>query len=151
MAAMVKVPTTALTLPLCLLISVATANADEPLATATLNASAHVSARTAVRVSREVLVFQVIDAAIPAEATVTFTAGARTRSDGEVQLFVRQELPTSWTMTASDGTLHAVMSNEPAIVSRWTGGGLRRGEVRFQLQGVPGTYTIPVRFFVSVP
>ena len=80
-----------------------------------------------------------------------FTAGARTRADSEVRLFVNRELPDSLTMTASDGTMQALTSNEPVMVSRWTGGGRRRGEVRFQLSGAPGTYTIPVRFFLTVP
>jgi hypothetical protein len=148
---MPKAPFTALIVSWSLSVSVSAAGTDDRLATATLTASAQVSPRTAVQVSSDVLVFQVIDAEVPAEATVTFTAGARTRPDREVRLFMSQDLPASVTMTGSDGTLHAVMSNEPVMVSRWTGGGRKRGEIRFQLRGAPGTYTIPVRFSLNAP
>jgi hypothetical protein len=148
---MPKAPPAALILSLSLLGPVGPAAADERLSTTTVTASVQVGARAAVQISTDVLVFHIIDAAIPAEARVIFTAGARTRADGEVRLFVSRELSDSLTMTASDGTMQALTSNEPVMVSRWTGGGRRRGEIRFQLSGAPGTYRVAVRFFITAP
>ena len=123
-----------------------------------LTAVATFGPRTALEVSSHVLRFNVTDASIPAEAVVTFTAGARTRTDGDVLLFVETasqgaEAPGALAIVGgAEGTIAgSVARDAPTVAVRWLGGGLRTGGVRFRLQAPPGQYDIPVRFQLRLP
>ena len=62
-------------------------------ATDSLTATATFGPRTSLEVSSQVLRFQVPEASTAAEATVSFAAGARTRTDGEVELVFENRGP----------------------------------------------------------
>jgi hypothetical protein len=124
---------------------------DSSLASAAVAASAAIGARTAFHPSTETLIFHVTDQDVPAEATVTFTAGARTGPGNEVVLSVSTDMSAQLVVTMADGTRGALRANESVIASRWLGGGRKQGAIVFQLRGAPGTYVIPVRFALSVP
>jgi hypothetical protein len=116
-----------------------------------VTAQATFAPRTSLQVSSQVLRFEVTDASIPAEATVEYAAGARTRNDGEVMLVVRIPLEMSgMTLTVSGGTTAAVSRvvtrGESTVVARWVGGGRKTGHLQFQLRAAPGVYAIPVSF-----
>jgi hypothetical protein len=132
-----------------------------PQVTQSVTATATFGPRTSLQVSSQVLQFHVTDAWIPAEATVEFAAGARTRSGGEVLLVVQVRDPERlWPETAgqsltivagTEGTMAgSVVHDAPAVAARWIGGGLRTGRVTFRLQAAPGQYTVPVTFLLNL-
>jgi hypothetical protein len=139
--------------------------ADSGLAlrTQTVVATVNVQPRVAVSLSSERLEFVVPPGSHEAVDTIGFSAGARAMPDAEVVLIVEAGSITGAgpggpanhaslsyaTATGSSGELSPFV---PHVVATWTGGGLRRGELRFTLRDVPpGTYTAPIRVTVSVP
>lgn len=129
--------------------------------TRALVAHAEVATRTSLRVSSQVLQFTVPDPARPAVATVDFVAGVRTHAGAEVVLTVETAfLPAAGGSESSltfagdgDGTLGGVMApTQSSIVGRWVGSGRRSGRIAFALHAAAaGTYSIPLRFVLSVP
>ena len=134
-------------------------------ATASVVVTAQFSSRTSLRVSTDVLRFDVATAGDPATATVDFSAGARTHTGAEVMLSVerrqRGDGPTGGPALdpsvsfsghgqgTLDGSLDSVSQ---AIAGRWTGSGLRHGRLVFALHaGAPGAHIVPVRFILSAP
>ena len=127
----------------------------------TLMAHAEVASRTSLSVSSQVLQFTVLDPAQPALATVDFVAGVRTHADAEVVLTV--ETATVPGASSGDsrltfsgnggGTLGgAMVPAQSAIVGRWVGSGRRAGHIAFVLHAqATGTYSVPLRFVLSVP
>ena len=127
--------------------------------------TAQVSARTSLRVSAQTLLFTVADGADHAVASVDFSAGARTRIGGDVVLTVEAMRATEGPGGAADvestlsfsgegqgTTIGALPVNGAAVAARWSGSGLRTGRVTFALRcSTPGTYTVPLRFVLSVP
>lgn len=119
--------------------------------------------RTSLRVSSQLLQFDVVDG--EAVAAIDFSAGARTRSGGEVVLTVEParaaegpggaaDVETSVTFAGEgDGTRSgALSSSSPAVAGRWNGSGLRTGRMVFSLRSAaPGSYSLPVRFVLSTP
>jgi len=123
--------------------------------TQSLAASVTFAQRTSLRLSTDVLRFDVTDAATPATATLDFSAGARTASGDEVRLVIDTLSNLPGTLMITDGT-GGIKSGEaspimPTIVARWTGGGLRSGRLTFALRcGIPGRYAVPISLRLSI-
>ena len=121
--------------------------------------------RTSLKVSSQLLQFDVTEPGRDAIATVDFSAGARTRQGEEVVLTVEPmraidgpggaaDVETALTFTGQgDGTLSGTLDPiAPTVAGRWHGSGLRTGRVTFALRvNAAGTYQVPVRFVLSTP
>jgi hypothetical protein len=154
----------ALTAALVMLPSVATHAADDTK-TVVVQANASVGSRTSLTVSSQQLEFVLTDSKQPAVATIEFVAGARTHAGAEVVLTVEAvrslegpggaaDVDAAITFSAEgEGAIAGTMSPAtPVIAGRWTGSGRRTGRLSFALRaGVPGTYTMPLRFILSAP
>ena len=133
-------------------------------ATATVSVRAEFGARTALRLSSDVLRFDVASPTEEALAVVDFSAAARTRSGGEVVLSV-EPLGTRGPGGAADvetsvsfrGDASGVLSGDlqsaaPTAAARWQGSGVRQGRLTFALRAAAaGQYEVPVRFVLSTP
>lgn len=151
----------ALTAPL--LIPSAAAAAND--ATATLTVSARFASRTSLKVSAQVLHFDIDEPGQPATASVDFSAGARTGLGEEVLLSVEPLRAMGGPGGAADvesavsfegvgqGTVRGAMrSHAPSVAARWNGSGLRSGRLVFTMRaGARGRYSLPVRFVLSTP
>jgi len=98
--------------------------------------------------------------------TIEFDASARTRTTGEVILTV-EALRDPDTLTggpsggdvvvefggSSDGVVPGVLSTGPQVAVRWTGSGVRHGQIVFTLRSQASTVggTIPLRFVLATP
>jgi hypothetical protein len=134
-------------------------------ATAAIVVHATFSSRTSLKVSTELLRFDVARPGSEAAAAVDFSAAARTQAGAEVVLSVQPlqivegpggaaDAESSMTFAGEgDGLLAGVVINGGAAVAgRWTGSGLRTGRVLFSMRAAAaGTYTVPVRFVLSAP
>jgi hypothetical protein len=133
--------------------------------TARVVVSVQFASRTSLKVSTDLLQFEVAGTDRPATATVDFAAGARTQAGAEVVLSIEQlravqapggasdlESPVSFA-GEGDGTLAgALVAAGPAVAGRWIGSGLRQGRLVFALRaGASGNYILPVRFILSAP
>jgi hypothetical protein len=127
--------------------------------------SVQIASRTSLKVSAQLLQFDVTDPDREAVATVDFSAGARTRQGEEIVLTLEPMRAIEGPGGAADvdtmlrfsgdgdatlsGSVHPAM---PTVAGRWMGSGLRTGRVSFGLRApVPGTYSVPVRFVLSTP
>jgi hypothetical protein len=133
--------------------------------TATVAVSATFGSRTSLKVSSQVLQFDVRDPAAPATAAIDFSAGARTRQGGEVVLTVETvhaiqgpggaagvETSVSFAGEGTGTLSGALTSASASVAGRWAGSGLRTGRLVFNLRaGASGSYTLPVRFILSAP
>jgi hypothetical protein len=127
--------------------------------------TAQFGSRTALKVSTELLQFDVTTADRPALAIVEFSAAARTRQGGEVVLTVERagtlsgpggaaDVETSLTvsMAGDGGSPGALDPSAQVVAGRWVGSGKRAGQLAFSLRSpVPGTFSVPVRFVLSAP
>ena len=134
-------------------------------ATATVVVSVHFSTRTSLRVSSDVLKFDVAAPENAATATIDFSAAARTHTSAQVLLSVEQMRGADGPGGASDiesaltfagegnGTVGgAVSALAPTVAARWTGSGVRDGRLVFALRaGASGRYAVPLRFVLSAP
>jgi hypothetical protein len=134
-------------------------------ATAAVIVNAQFSSRTSLKVSTEILQFDVATPDQPATAAVEFSAGARTPAGAEVVLSVERvrgvegpggaaDVDASLTFSGeSDGTLGgAVATGGPTVAGRWIGSGIRNGRLVFELRAsASGRYTVPMRFVLSAP
>ena len=134
-------------------------------ATASITVTAEFASRTTLKVSSQVLQFDVADATQSGVVTVVFAAAARTRAGGEVVLTVEPlrgleedggaaDENTSITFSGSgNGTLGGMLRRVGAVVAgRWNGSGLRTGRLTFTLRApVSGGYSVPVRFVLTTP
>ena len=134
-------------------------------ATASAVVSAQFSSRTSLKVSTDLLHFDVAGPGQAATATVDFAAGARTQAEAEVLLSIEQLHAVQGPGGASDlewsvsfagegaGTLAgALVATGSAVAGRWIGSGLRQGRLVFALRaGASGNYILPVRFILSAP
>jgi hypothetical protein len=160
-------PASALRAAVIIVLAVATPSVSwsAESATASITVTAEFASRTSLKVSSQVLSFQVSDPAQTAVAVVDFSAGARTRSGGDVVLTVEPlrsvegpggaaDVDTAVTFSGTgNGTLSGTLQSVNATVAgRWNGSGLRTGQLTFALHAsVSGTYTVPVRFVLSTP
>lgn len=129
--------------------------AADDVARAAIVASAEVRARSGVRVSSDVLHFDVADGGAAAVAAITFAAGVRAAADADVRLLasVAADPGVTVALVSIDGATEVPVAGAgtaPVVVARWNGGGLRTGELRFALRGAQGRYAVPVRIEVSV-
>ena len=72
----------------CTLLGAASNGAAQGTARATVSVNAQFAPRTSLRVSSEVLQFDIARPGDPATAAIEFSAGARTPSEGEIVLSV---------------------------------------------------------------
>lgn len=124
--------------------------------------TARVSARTSLHVSAEYLRFDLAAPGEPAIASIQFSAGARTRTGGDVILTVESTgaagdrgLDTHRLQFVGHGEgLAAGDLSEPGphVAGRWSGSGLRHGTLAFVLRVTSaGVFRIPVRLVLSAP
>jgi hypothetical protein len=126
---------------------------------------AEVSARTSLQVSTKELRFEIPAGTTSAEASLDFTASARTRSGAEVVLTIVPDGAVSGPGGAADievsldfvghgpglasGHLDSAASS---VAGRWSGSGSRRGRLTFRLRSAsPGTYIVPLTAILSAP
>jgi hypothetical protein len=130
-------------------------------ATGTVAVTAVFSSRTSLKVSTELLRFDVAGAGEVATAAVDFSAGARTVAGNEVMLSVESVrgldgaapgAPLSFAGIGA-GTLAGPMGPEGLTVAgRWAGSGLRTGRLVFSVNPTAsGSYTLPIRFVLTAP
>lgn len=134
-------------------------------ATGAVAVTAQFTSRTSLTVSTQLLQFDLAAPGQRATAIVDFSAGARTRTGGDVVLSVEPEravdgpggaadVESSMTFTGEgDASLAGeVRPTGASIAGRWTGSGLRTGRLVFALRAnASGTYTVPMRFVLSTP
>lgn len=124
-------------------------------ATASIIVNVQFMTRTSLRVSTEVLRFDVTRPAEPALAVVDYSAGARTRPGGEVVLTVESLETVDGSISVRgerEGVAGVLAPAHPVIAGRWVGSGSRAGRLEFSLcSPAPGTYAVPVRFVLSAP
>jgi hypothetical protein len=139
------------------------ADPEVALRTQTVVATVNVQPRFAVSLSSERLEFVVPPGSHEAVDVIGFSAGARAMPDAGVVLVVEAGSITgggpggsaksaSLSYTTASGSSAELSPFVPQVIATWTGGGLRRGELRFTLRDVPpGIYTAPIRVTVSAP
>jgi hypothetical protein len=159
--------TASLVLMAASVVAVPQVAAPSDSATATLGVSVLVASRTSLRVSTQILGFDVTAPGEPAMAFVDVVASSRTREGGEVVLSI-EPVRGRWATSDGDGdgdrdTLTFVGEgaglsagwlsvHSPAVAGRWIGSGTRSGRLSFALRARrAGAYTIPVRFVLSTP
>lgn len=139
--------------------------ASADTASRALTVSATFSSRTSLKVSADLLRFDVASSGQPATATVEFSAGTRTQSGAQVVLSVEPlrgvegpggagDAETSLSFAGhGEGTLGGMLRGTgPTVAGQWIGSGMRHGRLVFALQAdASGTYTVPVRFVLSAP
>ena len=124
-----------------------------------------VAPRTSLKVSSQVLQFDVAQAGDRATAAIEFTAGARMATGADVVLSVEPvhgldgpggaadvEAALSFAGDGPGLLTGPLLAQTAAIVGRWQGSGLREGRVVFTLRAsASGVYTLPIRFVLSTP
>ena len=127
--------------------------------------SATFSSRTSLKVSADLLRFDVASSGQLATASVEFSAGTRTQSGAQVVLSVEPlrgvegpggagDVETSLSFSGQgEGTLGGLLRGTgPTVAGQWIGSGMRHGRLVFALQAdASGTYIVPVRFVLSAP
>jgi hypothetical protein len=143
----------------------ATAAAAEDVARASVSVNAQFTSRTSLKVSSELLRFEVVEAGATATASIEFSAGARTPSDGDVVLTIEPmraiegpggaaDVEASLSVSGEGQGLVAATVNPTSgtVIGRWQGSGLRAGRLVFALRtNATGSYSLPVRFVLSTP
>ena len=143
----------------------ATAAAAEEVATSSVSVNLNLGTRTSLKVSSQVLRFDVTTAGEAATAALDFTAGARMPSSSDVVLTVEPlrgmegpggaaDVETGLTFTGQGAGVLAgsVGMSQGTVVGRWQGSGLREGRLIFTLRvNAAGSYLLPVRFVLSTP
>lgn len=133
-------------------------------AIAKVTVAANVSTRTSLRVSSELLTFDLQRPGAPATAAVEFSAAARVPAGSLVVLTVEPLEAVSGPGGAADvetavtfdgdgpGTVAGTLTQMPSMAGRWSGSGVRQGRLVFTLHAsASGHYTVPVRFVISTP
>lgn len=145
-----------------LLVTVFASAAPAEIVTATLPVTVRVFSRTSLKVTSEVLRFDVGAADAEASVAVDFTAAARTARDGELVLSVEplgtagveagEAEPITFVGQGEGTRSGALRPDGSSVAARWTGSGRRTGSLIFSLRAtVPGSYVVPVRFVLSTP
>ena len=147
----------------CSLLGASAPAAAQSVAHASVAIKADLALRTSLKVSSELLQFDVAQGT--ATTTIEFSAGARTPSQGEIVLSVEPLRGLSGPGGAADvdaaitvsgdgeGLLSTRLdSTSTTVVGRWHGSGLRQGRLLFTLNATAaGSYSMPVRFVLSTP
>jgi len=149
----------------CTLLGAAANVHAQSVAHASVSVQAQFTPRTSLKVSSEMLQFDVAQTGGTATAAIAFSAGARTPSQGEIVLTVEPlrglsgpggaaDVDASISVTGEgNGVLSTrIDSTRTTVVGRWHGSGLRQGRLVFTLSApVAGAYSMPVRFVLSTP
>ena len=139
--------------------------AAQDVARASVTVNAQFSARTSLKVSSDLLQFDIIQPGETATAAVDFSAGARTASTSDIVLSIEPARAIDGPGGAADvetmlsvagegqgvmaGTLDAARGT---VVGRWQGSGRRDGRLVFTLRAnAAGHYSMPIRFVLSTP
>jgi hypothetical protein len=119
------------------------------------------SSRTTLKVSSELLAFDVTGADTAATASVDFVAAARTHASGPVVLSIdpireaSSESAVSSLTFDGDGagtTSGSVTAAASTVAGQWVGSGVRQGRLVFALRSSTlGTHIVPIRFVLSAP
>lgn len=143
-----------------LLIGAVNASAAET-ACGSVTVVASFSSRTALKVSSELLAFDVTSAATAATVSVDFVAAARTHASGPVVLSIdavpeaSSESNVSSLTFNGDGagtTSGSVTTAAATVAGQWVGSGVRRGRLVFALRSSTlGTHIVPIRFVLTAP
>lgn len=150
---------------LVMLVTGVTAAAGEDIARAAVNVNVQVSSRTSLRVSSELLRFDVAQPGGAATAAIDFAAGARTPAGSDIVLTIEPLRGLDGPGGAADAGAALSFSGEgqgllagqlpsaqTTVIGRWHGSGVREGRVVFTLRAdAAGTYSMPVRFVLSTP
>ena len=118
-------------------------------AATSVEVTAQFGSRTSLKVSTQLLQFDVRRRATSQPSIVDFSAAARTQHGGEVVLTVEPsgalrgpggaaDVETALTFSG-DGTRHArrrAQPSSPSVAGRWIGSGLRTGRLTFALRAV---------------
>jgi hypothetical protein len=124
-------------------------------ATASLVVSVRFSTRTSLKVSSDVLRFDVTQPGEVATAVVDFSAAARTEPGGEIVLSVEPLQTVDGSISVrgeGDGVIGVAALAHPVIAGQWMGSGTRSGRLVFALcSSVTGAYAVPLRFVLSAP
>jgi hypothetical protein len=151
-------------LGLLLVVPVSRADAGET-ATAAVRVEVHIAARTSLKVSSQVLLFNVLEPGGAATASIDFGAAARVAAGDDVVLTVERLSDAEMPGDAADVEPMVTFAGEgagvvagtircdtPAIAGRWRGSGKREGRLVFRMQApAAGNYSVPVRFVLSIP
>jgi hypothetical protein len=141
--------------PLCVALA-AVAGSGPQVSTHSLTATASFAPRTSLTISTPTLRFVVTDPAMPAYATIDYSAAARTLANGEVALMMRVDgdVPPDGVLSISGGSdgvvVGEVAPRHDVAAARWAGSGMRTGRLTVALSARPGTYDIPVTFFLRL-
>ena len=147
------------------LLGVTASSAAQDIARATVSVNAQFAPRTSLKVSSELLQFDLARPGDAAPAAIEFSAGARTPSQGEIVLSVEPLRGLSGPGGAADVDATITVSGEgdgliptrldstrTTVVGRWHGSGLHHGRLVFTLNATTaGTHSMPVRFVLSTP
>lgn len=150
---------------LCAVFGAAANGAAQSIARANVSVNAQFAPRTSLKVSSQLLQFDVARPGEAATAAIDFTAGARTASEGEIMLSVEPlrglagpggaaDVDATITVAGEgEGLLPTrIDSTQTTIVGHWHGSGLRQGRLVFTLNApTAGSYSMPVRFVLSTP
>jgi hypothetical protein len=127
--------------------------------------TAAVTTRTALKVSQDVLRFDVPEDQTSGIAVIEFSAGMRIPSSADVVLTIEPLGSIAGPGGAADvdagisfdgdgdGTRSGTLGSAvPSIAGRWHGSGLHQGRLRFTLRATAsGHYELPVRFVLTTP
>jgi hypothetical protein len=132
---------------------------------AVVKVTAHVHARSVLRVSTQQLTWDLPVEGGSRTAVVDFTASARTARDAEIVLIVEPERWIVGPRGVAAADAHLTFSGlgsgmlagrlnraSPAVAGRWTGSGQRAGQLAFELRAaLAGRYHLPVRLVLTAP
>jgi len=141
------------------------AAAAQDVVRGTVAVNAQFASRTSLKVSSQLLRFDVVEPGATATATIEFSAGARMSSGSDIVLTLEPmhamqgpggaaDVETSLSVSGEgQGLLAATVSaTSGTVIGRWQGSGLRAGRLVFALRAnAAGSYTMPVRFILSTP
>jgi hypothetical protein len=131
----------------------------------TVVVNAQFASRTSLKVSSDLLRFDIVGPGATATATIEFSAGARTPSNGDIVLTVEPMHAMQGPGGAADAEAFLSVSGEGqglvaanvsatsgTVIGRWQGSGLRAGRLVLALRAnAAGSYSMPVRFVLSTP
>jgi hypothetical protein len=151
-------------LAVVLTLAVSQAHAAET-ATSRVSVNVQIASRTSLKVSTDVIRFEVLEPGDAAGASVDFTAGARVPSGAGVVLTIEPlrhvdgpggaaDVETSITFDGDgEGLVGGRLDPErPTVAGRWQGSGLRQGRLFFTIRAnAAGTYMLPLQFVLSTP
>jgi hypothetical protein len=143
------------------LLSVAVNASAADTACGSVTVVATFSSRTTLKVSSDLLTFDVNSGETPATASIDFFAAARTHGGGPVVLSIEPvhhagsdvEVPSlTFNGEGAGTTSGSITGAAPTIAGQWLGSGVRQGRFVFALRSsTVGTHIVPIRFVLTAP